>query len=156
MPSRYEPCGLNQMYSLRYGTVPVVRATGGLADTVVDAGDSERGTGFVFRDYTADSFAGAVSRAVQAFGTPAWRAIQLRGMAQDFSWTHPAAEYLKLYDRLLQADGGAPAAPRADAEKESPATEVEAQDHAAGVAAAPAGDAALGMVDSLAAPKVSS
>ena len=106
MPSRFEPCGLNQMYSLRYGTVPLVRRVGGLADTVVDA--SERGadgtaigTGFVFDDYTAEALHSALQRALGAFGDrKAWRAMQVRGMAQDHSWDRSAREYVKVYDRL--------------------------------------------------------
>jgi len=81
MPSRYEPCGLNQMYSLRYGTVPVVRATGGLDDTI------EEDTGFKFAEYSGEALLGAVRSAAQAFADQdAWRAMMRRGMAQDFSW----------------------------------------------------------------------
>jgi starch synthase len=100
MPSWYEPCGLNQMYSLRYGTVPIVRATGGLDDTVVDLDDSPaEGTGFKFRHYTGEGLIGAVERAVQVFGTePArWRGMQQRGMRCDFSWDVSAREYVKVY-----------------------------------------------------------
>jgi starch synthase len=96
MPSRYEPCGLNQIYSLRYGTVPVVRATGGLDDTVDDA------TGFKFAEYSAEAFLAAVRTAVQAFGNPdAWRDMMRRGMRKDFSWNASAARYSELYQRLL-------------------------------------------------------
>ena len=81
MPSRYEPCGLNQMYSLRYGTVPIVRATGGLKDTVEDADASpSTGTGFTFREYTSEALLGAVNRAFAAFRDPVkWAAIAERG-----------------------------------------------------------------------------
>jgi starch synthase len=95
MPSRFEPCGLNQMYSLRYGTVPIVHAVGGLADTVTDA------TGFVFRDYSPAAMLTAIRRALSAFGDPPrWRAMQAAGMAQDHSWDRSAAEYVKIYDRV--------------------------------------------------------
>jgi starch synthase len=103
MPSRYEPCGLNQMYSLRYGTVPVVRATGGLADTVTDADASpDSGNGFVFTDYEPEAMIAAIQRAVTAYGeTDRWRAIMKRGMAADFSWAHAAKEYVALYESVL-------------------------------------------------------
>jgi starch synthase len=99
MPSRFEPCGLNQMYSLRYGTVPIVRATGGLDDTVtdVDARPGE-GTGFKFIDYTPAAMVQAVTRAMAAFtDKPLWSAIQKRGMQQDHSWDASARAYVKLY-----------------------------------------------------------
>jgi starch synthase len=96
MPSRYEPCGLNQIYSLRYGTVPVVRATGGLDDTI------EEGTGFKFQEYSGQALLGAVRTAVRAFSDEAaWREMMLRGMAKDFSWKASAAQYSALYRRLL-------------------------------------------------------
>ena len=98
MPSHYEPCGLNQMFSLRYGTVPVVRATGGLDDTI------DEGTGFKFAEYSGEALLGAVRDAAQAFGDPeGWRQIMLRGMAKDFSWNVSAAAYSALYRRLLGA-----------------------------------------------------
>jgi len=99
MPSRFEPCGLNQMYSLRYGTVPVVRATGGLDDTVVNYNErSGRGTGFKFTDYTAPSLLRTMKRALKVFGDRRkWRALQLSGMRQDFSWDVSAREYVKVY-----------------------------------------------------------
>jgi starch synthase len=101
MPSRYEPCGLNQMYSLRYGTVPVVRAVGGLADTVRDYRPGVRGaTGFVFNDYTPAALLDALQRALRVFGDQAqWRALQAAGMAEDHSWDRSAAEYVKIYER---------------------------------------------------------
>jgi starch synthase len=103
MPSRYEPCGLNQMYSLRYGTVPVVRATGGLADTVFDADASpDRGNGFSFTDYSAESMLGALRRAVAAYKDGnRWQTIMKRGMAADFSWKHAAKDYVSLYESAL-------------------------------------------------------
>ena len=95
MPSRYEPCGLNQIYSLKYGTVPVVRATGGLDDTI------EAGTGFKFWQYAGDALLGALHAAREAFAdSERWRAIMLAGMAKDFSWKVSAAEYARLYERL--------------------------------------------------------
>ena len=99
MPSRYEPCGLNQLYSLKYGTVPIVRKTGGLADTVEDA-DPERGrgTGFVFSEYTGKALLAAVDRALDAFAYPTrWRTLMENGMRQDFSWGASAAKYERLY-----------------------------------------------------------
>ncbi len=101
VPSRFEPCGLNQLYSLRYGTVPVVRAVGGLEDTVEDSGAPGEGTGFKFREYTEVALWGAVSRALAAFrDKAAWRGIVDRGMAQDFSWDRSARSYEALYQRL--------------------------------------------------------
>ena len=98
MPSRYEPCGLNQIYSLRYGAVPVVRATGGLDDTI----DSE--TGFKFTGYSAEALMGAVRQALDAFDDPkAWRERMRLGMQRDFSWKASAAQYSALYRRLLGA-----------------------------------------------------
>src|SRR5579863_1834953 len=101
MPSRYEPCGLNQIYSLKYGTVPVVRATGGLDDTIesFDPGTG-RGTGFKFQAYDGPSLLGAIHEALSVLrNEPAvWRRIQLNGMNKDFSWQFSAAEYAKLYE----------------------------------------------------------
>lgn len=95
MPSRYEPCGLNQMYSLRYGTVPVVRATGGLDDTI------REGTGFKFREYSGDAMLAALRAAAGAFADgERWNAMMRRGMGEDFSWRASAAEYASLYRRL--------------------------------------------------------
>ena len=101
MPSRYEPCGLNQMYSMRYGTVPVVRRTGGLADTVQDW-DGNRGTGFVFGPATATALVASVHRALDVYGDDAqMHALRRTGMEQDFSWTRSASHYLEVYDRAL-------------------------------------------------------
>ena len=103
MPSWYEPCGLNQMYSLRYGTLPVVRATGGLQDTVVDPEESASGaTGFKFRHYTAEGLIWAVDRAIGLYRDrrDLWRTMQRTGMAQDFSWDVSAREYVKVYRGL--------------------------------------------------------
>jgi len=142
MPSRFEPCGLNQMYSMRYGTVPVVNGVGGLADTVIDyvparrrrgvgavppTGDGnasvskrgknglvpkpgkpvtskpgEGGTGFVLASYTPAALLDALRRAIATFGDAGeWKAIQLAGMRQDFSWDRSAREYVKIYERAL-------------------------------------------------------
>ena len=101
MPSRYEPCGLNQIYSLKYGTVPVVRATGGLDDTIEQYDPATgRGTGFKFERYDGPSLLAAVREALAAFrdDPAAWRRIQLNGMAKDFSWQVSAASYAKLYE----------------------------------------------------------
>jgi starch synthase len=105
MPSRYEPCGLNQIYSLKYGTVPVVRATGGLNDTIEDA------TGFKFRDYSGDAMLEAVRMALRAYGDASphaglqysdqWVRRMRRGMEKDFSWNRSAREYVELYQRLI-------------------------------------------------------
>ncbi len=105
MPSRYEPCGLNQLYSLRYGTVPVVRATGGLADSVSDAAQAPAGqaTGFVFSAAEAEALQEACQRALSLFrdNPPAWRQLMRNGMAMDFSWEHSANRYLALYRRAI-------------------------------------------------------
>ena len=103
MPSRYEPCGLNQMYSLRYGTVPIVRATGGLKDTVRDYDhDPVAGNGFVFPRYSVSSLLDALARALTVFKTSdRWAALQRRGMTADFSWERSARTYLKLYEAAL-------------------------------------------------------
>jgi starch synthase len=103
MPSRFEPCGLNQMYSLKYGTIPVVRATGGLADTVIPVGHpKEPGTGFVVSDYVPEAFLKAIHTALQAFADKdLWHKIMANGMAQDFSWKVSAQAYLDLYKRLV-------------------------------------------------------
>jgi starch synthase len=100
MPSSFEPCGLNQMYSMRYGTVPVVRATGGLDDTVTDYNAAaETGTGFKFKPYTAAALLTAMERAKTAFAKPrSWMQLQVAGMRQDFSWDRSAREYVKLYE----------------------------------------------------------
>ncbi len=96
MPSRYEPCGLNQIYSLRYGTVPIVRATGGLDDTI------DTGTGFKFKEYAAGAMLEAVRQALGAFrNRESWCETMRRGMRKDFSWTASATEYSRLYRSLL-------------------------------------------------------
>jgi starch synthase len=105
IPSRFEPCGLTQLYGLRYGTVPIVARVGGLADTIIDANDAALAagvaTGFQFAPVTADALAAAVARAVRVYRNPAaWRAMQQRGMATDVSWHRPAMQYAALYKDL--------------------------------------------------------
>jgi starch synthase len=117
MPSRFEPCGLNQMYSMRYGTVPIVRRVGGLADTVTDAtaeAVSEDGaTGFVFDAYTPQALVEAVRRAVAAFGDrKAWERLMRAGMRQDFSWERSAQAYEAIYERALAGPRSAPVGSR--------------------------------------------
>jgi len=104
MPSQFEPCGLNQMYSLRYGTVPVVREVGGLADTVVDyAPGRKTSTGFVFKPYRPDALLKALTRALSLYADRgAWEALQRAGMNQDHSWDRSAQEYVKIYERALR------------------------------------------------------
>ncbi len=106
MPSRYEPCGLNQIYSLKYGTVPIVRATGGLDDTIEAYDpDTGRGTGFKFVEYDGPALLEAIQRALSTYrNEPAvWRRIQLNGMTQNFSWDVSAIQYTKLYDRAWKS-----------------------------------------------------
>jgi starch synthase len=105
MPSRFEPCGLNQMYSLKYGTVPVVRATGGLSDTITDTSEdtlaSGAANGFSFREYSALALSETLSRACNTYSRPErWRKIITTGMQQDWSWRRSAAEYATLYQRM--------------------------------------------------------
>ncbi|MFI5175288.1 MAG: glycogen synthase GlgA [Terriglobia bacterium] len=102
MPSRYEPCGLNQLYSLKYGTVPVVRATGGLDDTVEHFNPSTgQGTGFKFHDYTATALSATVREALETYkNREAWRRLMRAGMAKDFSWNASAGQYVQLYETL--------------------------------------------------------
>lgn len=102
MPSRFEPCGLNQMYSLRYGTPPIVRATGGLADTVIDVADARHGNGFLFDAATPQEFLAAIRRAVALWhDTLRWRKLQRRGMRADFGWSRAAQRHADLYRSLL-------------------------------------------------------
>ncbi len=110
IPSRFEPCGLTQLYGLRYGTVPIVARTGGLSDTIIDANDAALAagvaTGFQFTPVTAESLTATLSRAFKCYRQPAiWRALQKRGMAADVSWQRPAAQYAALYRSLVAAQG---------------------------------------------------
>ena len=103
MPSRFEPCGLNQMYSLKYGTVPVVRETGGLADTIQNYDSKTRqGTGFTFKKYVARDMFKAITRAVKIYkDRKIWQEIQKAGMQKDFSWEQSAEKYMSLYDMAM-------------------------------------------------------
>lgn len=103
MPSRYEPCGLNQMYSLMYGTVPIVRQTGGLADTVHPYSEkTEEGTGFLFKDYTAEAMLKEIEKALKLFGNKKqWTKLMRNGMKSDFSWHSSAKSYIDLYKKVL-------------------------------------------------------
>jgi starch synthase len=105
MPSRYEPCGLNQIYSLAYGTVPVVRATGGLDDTIQHFNPATgKGTGFKFSEYSGAALLGCLREALRVFkNQKSWQKLQLNGMAQDFSWKASAAEYVKVYQAATKA-----------------------------------------------------
>jgi starch synthase len=103
IPSRYEPCGMTQMIAMRYGCVPVARATGGLRDTIHDDGSSGDSTGFLFEEATAEGLAFALLRALEAYqDTEKWQALQRLGMRQDFSWSRSAQEYLDLYLSLAE------------------------------------------------------
>lgn len=104
MPSRYEPCGLNQIYSLKYGTVPVVRATGGLDDTIENWDPrTGKGTGFKFSEYTGEALLDTVKLALKAYqDREAWQKLMRNGMSKDFSWNASAREYLRVYERARQ------------------------------------------------------
>jgi glycogen synthase len=158
MPSRYEPSGLNQMYSLKYGTVPIVRATGGLDDSI-EPFDLEHGTGtgFKFKEYTGEALLFAVRQALHHYmDERIWKRIQLNGMAKDFSWKTSAAEYAKLYQaaRDLRDAGQAARGSAQSAEKAAQGAEQAPQGsgqagrgagqspQAAGAAAQGAGQAA--------------
>jgi starch synthase len=108
MPSRYEPCGLNQIYSLRYGAVPVVRATGGLDDTIEPFDPrSGRGTGFKFQEYDGKALLDSLRKAIRIYNDPtAWQKLVANGMAKDFSWTASATEYARLYKKAIEARSG--------------------------------------------------
>ncbi|MDI1296172.1 MAG: glycosyltransferase, partial [bacterium] len=110
IPSRFEPCGLTQLYALRYGCVPVVARVGGLADTVIDANEAALGagvaTGILFPPSDPLALHGAIARIVRLHGDkPTWQAIQRAGMRADFSWTHSAARYAALFRDLVRAAG---------------------------------------------------
>jgi len=113
MPSRYEPCGLNQMFSLKYGTVPIVRETGGLADTVTNADEESLkagvANGFTFGPYETSALVDALRRALEAWSDkPRWSKIVAAGMAQDWSWARSAKEYVKLYEHTIRKVGAPP------------------------------------------------
>ncbi|MBI5404242.1 MAG: glycogen synthase [Ignavibacteriae bacterium] len=103
MPSKYEPCGLNQMYSLQYGTVPVVRKTGGLADTVKDIEEyPDEGNGFTFSGFDSKQFYSAIERALTCFKDKSlWMKIVKQGMKEDFSWNSSASKYIEIYQKAL-------------------------------------------------------
>ncbi|MEM7312377.1 MAG: glycosyltransferase, partial [Planctomycetota bacterium] len=108
MPSRYEPCGLNQMYSLKYGTVPVVHATGGLRDTITNTteeslSDGSQPNGFVFYDFRPDALHGTLDWATNLYSNrpETWKQLVTRGMTQDWSWRRSAQEYVSLYQATI-------------------------------------------------------
>lgn len=105
MPSRYEPCGLNQIYSLRYGTVPIVRAVGGLDDSIQQYNPADgSGTGFKFQNFDAGEFYDAISTSMHFYGhTDHWQRIQRNGMAMDYSWERSAREYIQIYEQLVRS-----------------------------------------------------
>jgi starch synthase len=106
VPSRFEPCGLTQMYALRYGTVPIVRRVGGLADTVQDAGDdsSAQGNGFVFDAASVAALQAVIARAIDHYRQPQrWSSLMRAGMALDHSWAGPASRYMALYEQTMAA-----------------------------------------------------
>ncbi len=104
MPSRFEPCGLNQIYSLKYGTVPLVRATGGLDDSIQDFWESPDGTGFKFEPYLPEALLTAARRALEVYRTPErWKQLMRNGMKRDFSWRQSAQRYSELYQSLVSA-----------------------------------------------------
>ena len=116
MPSRYEPCGLNQLYSLRYGTVPIVHRTGGLADTVIDATPRNllngSATGFVFNWPDLASIWRTIDSAIAFYGRPEiwWRKLAVNGMKQDFSWNSSAQHYLEIYREAIDSPAPNPLA----------------------------------------------
>jgi starch synthase len=110
VPSRFEPCGLTQLYALRYGALPLVRSTGGLVDTVVDASPArlrdKTATGFAFEDASASALAAALTRASALYtDRPRWRQTMRTAMTQDFSWAQSARQYVALYRELVTGDG---------------------------------------------------
>ncbi len=102
MPSRYEPCGLSQMIAMRYGCIPVARATGGLKDTIIDDPEQlELNTGFLFEKADARQFTSALNRALGAYEEKTlWHTMQINGMNQDFSWARSALQYAGIYQNL--------------------------------------------------------
>jgi starch synthase len=108
IPSRYEPCGLTQLYSFRYGSVPVVRATGGLRETVKPFNaETLKGNGFVFKEYSSEALVESVKRALRCYKRPKmWKSLMLNGFIEDFSWEKAANKYAKLYERSLEIKRG--------------------------------------------------
>ena len=118
MPSQFEPCGLSQMIAMRYGTVPIVRETGGLRDTVLSYNEANgNGNGFTFFNYNAHDMLHTIERAIRFYKEKPeiWRTLQTRGMNGDYSWTHSAGEYLKIYQKLFEEKE-----PEAEPETETP------------------------------------
>jgi starch synthase len=111
MPSRYEPCGLNQIYSLRYGTIPIVRATGGLDDTIENWDPiNKKGTGFKFTGYTGEEMLATIRTALEVFkNKEAWQKMMRNGMGRDFSWNTSAKEYVRVYEKARQVRASIPA-----------------------------------------------
>jgi len=102
VPSRYEPCGLIQMIAMRYGSVPVARATGGLRDTITDYKEGHNSTGFLFKKAKPKAMAKALRRALMVYPNETeWEMLQKQGMAQDFTWQNSAVQYLDIYHSLL-------------------------------------------------------
>jgi starch synthase len=110
MPSRYEPCGLEQLIAMRYGAVPLGRRTGGLGDAILDIDEHpDSGTGFLFDEFSSFALLGAFERAVRAFRHPAaWQRIQQNGMSRDYSWTASATHYVETYVAALRSRGIVP------------------------------------------------
>ena len=109
IPSRYEPCGLTQMIGMRYGCVPLARATGGLKDTIIDyqRGKAGESTGFLFEESTSQALANTIRRALVIYQDQRrWQGLQRRGMRKDFSWEHSAKKYMELYQELVEGDTG--------------------------------------------------
>ncbi len=107
MPSRYEPCGLGQLIALRYGAVPVVRRTGGLADTVTDPLEDPAANGFTFTPFSAEALLAALDRALAVYRVgEKWRELMRRGMTQDFSWERAARRYGELYAAIREKGNG--------------------------------------------------
>jgi len=103
MPSKYEPCGLNQIYSLKYGAVPIVRTTGGLDDTI-EPFDGKSGTGFKFQDYSPQALLATIHTALDVYQDPkAWHRLVQNGMKKDYSWTSSARAYSQIYEILRKA-----------------------------------------------------
>ncbi|MCE5268926.1 MAG: glycosyltransferase, partial [Planctomycetaceae bacterium] len=109
MPSRFEPCGLNQLYSLRYGTMPLVRTTGGLADTITGydpQSPNPAANGFAFQEYSSLALSETLRQACDAYRRPElWKQLVATGMAQDWSWAHSAREYVELYRKMIEHGG---------------------------------------------------
>jgi len=107
MPSRFEPCGLGQLFSLRYGTIPIVRATGGLAETVIDIDkDKKNGNGFSYEEFSSKDMLKTVKRAIKFYNEKPdeWKAMVKRAMSADYSWNNSASKYSDLYMKLTKKE----------------------------------------------------